>query len=225
MAINFKSPYVIGGVVIAAVAVVYLASRGGVASSGGSATATSLVAADSVNAQLAALSTSLQATQIGANVQTHIADLQAGSNITGAVLSFGSHANDMLVAQAMQSATINGNVTNHAMTDAATLALLPKLAQIDAANSQALTNITTGAQVDIATKQLSAAEFIAPINADVTKTLANIAGSTAVNITTLQTQAAKDIASTNADAAVNKQLIATGGQVVSSLAGGVFGLL
>lgn len=226
MAINWKSPWVIGGIGVAFV-LILVASKG---RGGNSDTATSLVAADQTNAQLAQLSTGLQGAQLGFNNQLAITDSnngaamaiaadQAGYGITAALFSLLTNGGNNETALAATSAQTTADITKSAITANATLQLAPELATIQASSNQALAKIGADTQLRLY-----------PLVAQNQQMLTWLSGNTSIGLASLNTQAVEaqamageNIAGTYADAAVNKQLIATGGQIVSSAIGGGFG--
>lgn len=226
MAINWKSPWVIGGIGVGLV-LLLVASRGG---GGGSDTGTTAVAANQTNAQLAQLSTGLQGAQLGFNNQLAITQSnngaamalaadQANYGITAALFSLISNGANNQTQLSNTSAQITGDITKSAITANATLQLAPELANIQASSNQALAKINEDQTLRLY-----------PLVAQNQQMLTWLAGNTAISQASLNTQAVEaqamaneSIAGTYADAAVTKQLISTGGQIVSSAIGGGFG--
>lgn len=213
MTINWKSPWVIGGAGVAFV-LILVAVRSS-AGSGSSDTGTSLVAADQTNAQLAQLSTGLDINQSNNNAAMAISANQTGAAVTAGVLSFLTNSGAQATSLATNEAQISGGIANNAISTNATLQLAPQLAEIQSSSN-----------IEMAKIQAE----VYPVVAQNQQMLALLSGNTAIGLASLQTQgveanamAQENIAGTNADAAVNKQLIATGGQIVSSAVGGGVG--
>lgn len=207
MAINWKSPWVIGGIGLGVVALLLISRSAG----SGSATGASIVAADQTNAQLAGLSTSLQQAQIAANTQLGITNAndnaamaiaadQAQGGVIAGLFSFIGNSSAQSTALNAKNTEVSGSIANQAITTNATLTLAPQLASIQEQGQLAVTSMNDQTTMAVAPQ-------LATIAASNQQALASITGNTATTI-----------AGINADAKVNSQLAASGGSIISSVA-------
>lgn len=220
MAINWKSPWVIGGIALGGVLLI-VAMRG--SGGGNSDTATSLVAADQTNATLAGLSTAqgttLGVTAMNDNAAQAISANQTQGGIVAAMLSYLTNGNNNATALQMSTAQTENDIAKTAITTDATLQLAPQLASIQASSNQALATTNDNFQLQLY-----------PMVAQNQQMLTYLSGNAAINIEgikgneiAVQAASQANIASTLADAAVTKQLISTGGSIITGAMGGGIG--
>jgi hypothetical protein len=214
MAIDFKSPWVWG---IAGGAVLLLVLMRGSGNSAGGGVASQNVAT-SGDVQLATLATQNQINTTNQGAQLSAVDAQAGTSIFAAFLSFLNNNNSNNTALAAQQAQISGGITADAMNNQATLTLLPELANIKAANDQALASTAGGTAISLANINASAwtstAPELATISGNTMTQLATISGNTAATVAGINAGTAATISGNNTSAATNNQLIASGGNLL-----------
>lgn len=214
MAINWKSPYVIGGLGIGAVILFIAVAKGG---GSGSGSVQSLQAADSVNTQLAGLATSSNINLTNQNAAIAMTSIQSDTALKGglmaSVFSFMTNGTNNQTALAAKAMDVNSGIVTNGQNNALTMALLPKLQSMKNANDQALAGI-----------DLSKTEFLAPyvlegmrVNQDTQMGLARTNLEAVTGVAKINANAATSIASTKADA----QMVSSGMQMVGSIVGGI----
>ena len=225
MALNLKSPWVIGGAVVGVV-VLLVIMRGSSASSG--ASAASLAAADASNVQLAGLSADLQLNADNANAAITLANIKTGGAITAGVLSLVNNFGNNETALQAQRNQITGAIVTTQQNNDALLTLAPEMARISADSQQALATTAAGEAVNLASISSDTYKTVAPQLAQISsanqQALATITGNTAQAIAGINASAATTIAGINQSGATNRQLASSGGGILNGIGGLVSGI-